>query len=145
MVLIPRACSCLRISALLACASALLIPFMASLPAIWRMAILVPDGTALDNRASMPPVVSPLTPALLTDIGRPLARRIASSCAGYAAEAPTPYPAVLLAPRAPICALALVMMPKPNRKITIKHRDICRLRCRPNGQLGSRFSEQNLT
>jgi hypothetical protein len=45
------------------------------LPAIWKMTIFVPYGTALDNRASMPPVVSPLIPALLTDIGRPLARR----------------------------------------------------------------------
>src|SRR5437762_2712741 len=108
------------------------------------MTILVPGGTALDNRASMPPVVSPLTPALLTDIGRPFARRIASSCAGYAAEAPTPYPAVLLAPRATICALALVIMPKPNRKIMIKHRDICSLLRRLNQQLRSHSSEQNL-
>jgi hypothetical protein len=65
-------------------------PFMASLPAICRMTIFVPAGTALASRASMPPVVSPLTPAALTDIGRPLARRIASSWAGKAAAEPTP-------------------------------------------------------
>ena len=115
------------------------IPFIASLPAICRMTILVPEGTALDSRASMPPVVSPLITALLTDIGRPLARRIASSCAGYAADAPTPYPAVLLAPRATICALALVIAPKPtSSKMMIEHLNMCgipRLAYRHDSQL----------
>ena len=144
MVLMPRACNCLRISARLDAAVARFIPFIASLPAICRMTILVPGGTALDRRASMPPVVSPLTPALLTDIGRPLARRIASSCAGYAADAPTPYPAVLLAPRATICALALVIAPKPSSKM-IEHlnmRSIPRLAYRHGSQLPVTLSMQ---
>src|SRR5712664_2788337 len=85
------------------------------------MTIFVPGGTALDNLASMPPVVSPLIPALVTDMGRPFARRICSSWAGYADDAPTPYPAVLLAPRATTWALPVEMPVKVSRKMIIKH------------------------
>src|ERR1700738_4735393 len=91
------------------------------------MTIFVPDGTALDNLASMPPVVSPLIPALVTDRGRPFARRICSSWAGYADDAPTPYPAMLLAPRATIWALPVEMPVKVSRKMIIKHLNIRRL------------------
>src|SRR5258706_11669825 len=90
------------------------------------MTIFVPAGTALDNLASMPPVVSPLIPALATDMGCPFARRICSSWAGYADDAPTPYPAVLLAPTATIWALPVEMAAKASRKIIIKHLNIRR-------------------
>jgi hypothetical protein len=57
---------------------------------------------------------------LLTDIGRPFARRISCSWAGNADDAPTPYPAVLLAPSATIWALALEMAAKPSSATMIE-------------------------
>jgi hypothetical protein len=63
--------------------------------------------------------------ALLTEIGRPLARKISSSWAGYADDAPTPYPAVLLAPRATIWALEFAMAVKVSREMIIKLLNMC--------------------
>ena len=63
--------------------------------------------------------------ALLTEIGRPLARKISSNWAGYADDAPTPYPAVLLAPRATIWALEFVMAVKVSREMIIKLLNMC--------------------
>ena len=84
--------------------------------------------------------------ALLTEIGRPLARKISSNWAGYADDAPTPYPAVLLAPRATICALALVIAPKPtSSKMMIEHLNMCgipRLAYRHDSQLPVTLSMQ---
>src|SRR6266850_2326120 len=87
-----------------------------SLPPNCKMTILVPSGTALDSRASMPPVVSPDTPAFVTRRLEPRACSIACSCAGKDSEELTPLPAVLLAPRATTCADA--------DPISIKNRNI---------------------
>jgi hypothetical protein len=87
-----------------------------SLPPNCKMTILVPCGTSLDSRASMPPVVSPDTPAFVTRRPEPRACSIACSWAGKDSEALTPLPAVLLAPRATTCADA--------DPISIKNRNI---------------------
>jgi hypothetical protein len=75
-----------------------------SLPPNCKMTILVPSGTALDSRASMPPVVSPFMPAFVTRRLDPRACSIACSCAGKDSDELTPLPWVLLAPRATTCA-----------------------------------------
>jgi hypothetical protein len=87
-----------------------------SLPPNCKMTILVPSGTALDSRASMPPVVSPDTPAFVTRRLEPRACSIACSWAGKDSEGLTPLPAVLLAPKATTCADA--------DPISIKNRNI---------------------
>jgi hypothetical protein len=46
------------------------------------MTTLVPFGATRSSRASIPPVVSPLMPALMTRAFKPLARNSASSWAG---------------------------------------------------------------
>jgi hypothetical protein len=50
---------------------------------------------------------------------------MASNWAGYADDAPTPYPAVLLAPRATICALEFVVAAKVSRAMMIKRLSMC--------------------
>src|SRR5215831_11335905 len=63
-----------------------------------RMTILVLPGTAVSMRRSMPPGVSPMTPALVTLASMPRSLRMVCNRAGKAFAAPTPQPAVLLAP-----------------------------------------------
>jgi hypothetical protein len=76
------------------------LPRLKSLPPKFKITSLVPSGTELSRRASIPPVVSPLIPAFTTWVFRPLACSMPPRIAGHASEG------VLLAPRATICAAA---------------------------------------
>src|SRR5450830_490838 len=59
-----------------------------------RMTILVLLGTSLLMRLSMPAVVLPMTPALVTIASMPRSLRMVCNRAGKAFSAPTPQPTV---------------------------------------------------